>query len=106
MPEVEEVPDFESRLTEEPKMGAWFRLLIIRTFRLDRAQLCIKSFIKEQPAMGQRYVEPVTDTAFYIRRDGADNPRHLSTVCWGRPNGGYYAAVQEEKVKLPCHWYG
>merc|ERR1711871_1147517 len=62
MPEVEEVPDFESRLTEEPKMGAWFRLLIIRTFRLDRAQLCIKSFIKEQPAMGQRYVEPVTDT--------------------------------------------
>ena len=47
MPEVEEVPDFESRLVEEPKMGAWFRLLIIRTFRLDRAQLCIKSFIKD-----------------------------------------------------------
>jgi len=62
MPEVEEIPDFEARLVEEPKMGAWFRLLAIRSFRLDRAQLCIKSFIKEQPAMGQRYVEPVTDT--------------------------------------------
>lgn len=61
-PEKDAVPDYEGKLTEEPRMGAWYRLLAVRTFRMDRARLCIQDFIKNTPDMGARYVDPVTDT--------------------------------------------
>ena len=65
-PDKDPVPDYEGRLTEEPIMGSWYRLLIVRMFRQDRARLSIQDFIRQTPAMGNRYVDPVTDTLLSI----------------------------------------
>eukprot|EP00505_MAST-04D_sp_SCG-Rhode-Island_P006012 Stramenopile-MAST_4_protein_6012 len=54
-PDKDPVPDYEGRLTEEPIMGSWYRLLIVRMFRQDRARLSIQDFIRLTPAMGNRY---------------------------------------------------
>merc|ERR1711871_1423396 len=42
--------------------GPWFRLLIVRALRKDRALLSVKDFIRVTEEIGPRYVEPVTDT--------------------------------------------
>ena len=61
-PEEEPVPDIEPRIKEDPSLGPWYRLLAIRTFRLDRTKLTIRKFISLTEDMGPRYIEPVTDT--------------------------------------------
>jgi dynein heavy chain len=61
-PEKAEVPDYETAIAADAKLGPWFRLVILRVLRLDRAMLAIRDFIKGTVEIGPRYVEPVTDT--------------------------------------------
>ena len=61
-PETAEVPDYATAINGDAQLGAWYRLLIVRTLRVDRSMLAIKDFIKATPQIGPRYVEPVTDT--------------------------------------------
>ena len=60
-PEKAQVPDYEVRLGEDEDLGAWYRLMIVRTFRNDRTQLAIKEFIRAMGQLGPAFVEPVTD---------------------------------------------
>jgi dynein heavy chain len=56
------IPDFESRINEIPIIGPFYRLLVVRSLRVDRCMLMSKWFIKNIEEMGAKYVEPVTDT--------------------------------------------
>ena len=60
-PERTAIPDYETAISTDARLGPWFKLVILRTLRLDRAELAIKDFIKGTKEIGSRYVEPVTD---------------------------------------------
>ncbi|CAN0142261.1 unnamed protein product, partial [Pylaiella littoralis] len=71
-PEEVPVPHFEGRLAADPSVGAFYRLLLVRSLREDRTLLCVNNFIRltdtvehagaRLPAMGPRFAEPLTDT--------------------------------------------
>ncbi|CAM9275766.1 unnamed protein product, partial [Hapterophycus canaliculatus] len=71
-PEEVPVPTFEGRLAADPSVGAFYRLLLVRSLREDRTLLCVNNFIRltdtvehagtRLPAMGPRFAEPLTDT--------------------------------------------
>ncbi|CAM9708915.1 unnamed protein product, partial [Ectocarpus fasciculatus] len=71
-PEEIPVPYFEGRLAADPSVGAFYRLLLVRSLREDRTLLCVNNFIRltdtvehagaRLPAMGPRFAEPLTDT--------------------------------------------
>jgi dynein heavy chain len=61
-PESMNIPDYEQRIVEYPKIGPFFRLLLVRAFRMDRCMLMCKWFVRNTEEMGPYYVEPVTDT--------------------------------------------
>jgi dynein heavy chain len=61
-PEAMMIPDYEQRLSESEVIGPFLKMLLVRSLRMDRTQLSCKSFIRGTPAMGVKFVEPVTDT--------------------------------------------
>jgi dynein heavy chain len=61
-PEQLPIPDYENLLLEQPEIGPFLRLLLVRMLRIDRCLLACKNFIRETSEMGPAYVEPVTDT--------------------------------------------
>ena len=61
-PEKAVIPDYATAIDGDRTLGAWHRLLIVRTLRVDRSMLAIKDFIKLTEQIGPKYVEPVTDT--------------------------------------------
>jgi len=61
-PERLPIPDIEGSLKENKETGPWRRLLLIRSLRMDRTLLCVRQFVRDMEGMGERYVEPVTDT--------------------------------------------
>lgn len=56
------MPDFQQAFTDNRDTGAWLRLLLIRSLRMDRTLLVVRDFVRNTPQMGERFVEPVTDT--------------------------------------------
>lgn len=61
-PEQIGIPDYEAKIADIPVIGPFYKLLIVRSLRVDRCQLMVKWFIKNTAEMGEKYVEPVTDT--------------------------------------------
>ncbi|RLN87140.1 hypothetical protein BBJ28_00011147, partial [Nothophytophthora sp. Chile5] len=61
-PETVVIPDYEARLAENEAIGPYYKLLLVRSLRMDRTILTTKEFIRNTQQMGPRYVEPVTDT--------------------------------------------
>jgi dynein heavy chain len=61
-PERLPIPDMEQSLKENKETGPWRRLLLLRSLRMDRTLLCVRQFIRDMEGLGERYVEPVTDT--------------------------------------------
>ena len=72
-PETCPVPVYDSRVDASMGSdGAFLKLLLVRSLREDRTILCVNDFIRATeyvetgggrlPAMGPKYVEPVTDT--------------------------------------------
>jgi dynein heavy chain len=61
-PENIPIPDYDTRIAEVPKIGPFLKLLLIRTFRMDRCMLMCKWFIRKIEEMGDKFVDPVTDT--------------------------------------------
>jgi dynein heavy chain len=61
-PERLPIPTYEARFQEMGDAASFYRLLIVRSLRLDRTILAAKQFIKNTPQFGARYIEPVTDT--------------------------------------------
>lgn len=61
-PESMNIPDYETRLNELPVVGPFYKLLLVRSLRVDRCMLMSRWFIRNTEEMGPAYVEPVTDT--------------------------------------------
>merc|ERR1711871_545204 len=61
-PENIGIPDYETKLQDLQFVGAFYKLLMVRMLRMDRCMLMSKWFVKNTEEMGERYVEPVTDT--------------------------------------------
>ena len=61
-PEALPIPGYEDALQAEPDIAPFHRLLVVRTLRMDRTILAAKDFIRNCAAMGEAFVEPVTDT--------------------------------------------
>jgi dynein heavy chain len=70
-PENLNIPEYEQKIGEVPVIGPFYKLLLVRSLRMDRCMLVSKWFVKNIEAMGARYVEPVTDTIESIF-DGMD----------------------------------
>jgi len=61
-PERMDIPDYETKLNEVQGIGPFYRLLLVRSLRMDRCMLMCRWFIRNIEEMGPTYVEPVTDT--------------------------------------------
>lgn len=61
-PEQIAIPDYDQKLTDLPIVGPFYRLLLVRSLRMDRCMLMCKWFVRNTEEMGPRFVEPVTDT--------------------------------------------
>ena len=61
-PERLPIPDLEASIKENKETGPWRRLLLIRSLRMDRTLLCVRQFVRDLEGLGEKYVEPVTDT--------------------------------------------
>ncbi|RYE83259.1 MAG: hypothetical protein EOO65_04250, partial [Methanosarcinales archaeon] len=72
-PEQMPIPDYDASLHDLKDVGPWRRMLLIRALRVDRTLLAVRQFLRELPGLGERYVEPVTDTIESIYDDS--NPR-------------------------------
>merc|ERR1711871_305747 len=68
-PESTPVPDLEAELASDSRMGHWRRLLLIRSLRVDRTSLAVKTFIRNTEQMGEKYIEPVVDTVEAVADD-------------------------------------
>lgn len=61
-PESMNIPDYEQKINEVPVIGPFFKLLLVRSLRVDRCMLMSRWFIRHTEEMGPKFVEPVTDT--------------------------------------------
>ena len=61
-PESMNIPEYETKIAEVPVIGPFFKLLLIRSLRVDRCMLVCRWFVRNIEDMGPRFVEPVTDT--------------------------------------------
>lgn len=62
VPDSLSIPDYEIQLKDDKDLGPWRRFLLIRSLRPDRTILAVREFIRKIPLIGEKYVEPVTDT--------------------------------------------
>jgi dynein heavy chain len=61
-PEQLNIPEYESKIAEVQTIGPFYKLILVRSLRMDRVMLCSRWFVRNIEAMGARFVEPVTDT--------------------------------------------
>jgi dynein heavy chain, axonemal len=61
-PESISIPDYEARISEMKDIGPFYKLLLVRSLRMDRCMLMSRWFVRHTEEMGPRFVEPVTDT--------------------------------------------
>ena len=61
-PESIGIPDYESRISDAKDIGPFYKLLLVRSLRMDRCMLMSRWFVRNTEEMGPRFVEPVTDT--------------------------------------------
>ena len=67
-PEGMEIPGYETQLNADKELGPFLRMLVVRCLREDRTMLAGLEFIKTMdfvdsiPAMGDRFIKPVSDT--------------------------------------------
>lgn len=49
-------------LEKKVSIGPFYKLLLVRSMRMDRTILTCKEFVRNTAEMGPPFVEPVTDT--------------------------------------------
>lgn len=93
-PEQMAIPDYQQKISDQPDIGPFLKLLLIRCLRVDRSILMCKEFLRNTKQMGQAYVEPVTDTiemvydamapdvpVIFLLSRGADPTDSIETLC-------------------------
>jgi dynein heavy chain len=102
-PEARAIPDYESKLAETADIGPFFKLLLVRSLRMDRAILTAKEFIRETPVMGQYYVDPVTDTTEMLYEEMvADTPVIFLLSRGADPTESIEALAKKRKFPPPA----
>ena len=61
-PESLNIPEYETKIAEVPVIGPFYKLLLVRSLRMDRCMLVSRWFVQNIDEMGPRFTEPVTDT--------------------------------------------
>jgi dynein heavy chain len=99
-PEQQPIPDYENdMLSAGEDAGAWMRLNLLRALRVDRLLLACRQFLRAVPYIGNRYVDPVTDTVndiyekmvntvpvIYLLSVGADPTDAIESLCRKKKN--------------------
>ena len=99
-PEQQPIPDYENDMsTAGGDLGAWIRLNLLRSLRVDRLVLACRQFLRAVPYIGNRYVDPVTDTVadiydsmdaitpvIFLLSVGADPTDAIESLCRKKKN--------------------
>ena len=99
-PEQQPIPDYENDMaTAGADAGAWMRVNLIRALRVDRLLLACRQFLRAVPYIGNRYVDPVTDTVsdvydrmnavtpvIYLLSIGGDPTDAIESLCRKKKN--------------------
>ena len=105
-PETLPVSGFEEAL-EAPGVadgaGPFYRLLLIRTLRLDRTILAARAFVRGTAEMGAAYVEAVTDTIDSIIDGMVRETPVIFLLCAGAdPTDAITELARKRKVPIPA----
>ena len=102
-PERLEIPDFHTMLTENKEIGPWLRLLLVRSLRTDRTLLVVRDFVRQTEQMGERFVEPVTDTIESIFNDMTAGVPVIFLLSMGAdPTDAIEALSKKKKQTVQC----
>ncbi len=102
-PETLPIPDLEAALAENKETGPWRRLLLIRSLRMDRTLLCVRQFIRACEQLGERYVEPVTDTIEMIYDDMVPHVPVIFLLSTGAdPTDSIEQLCKKKKQSIVC----
>ena len=108
MPEAnmqEIVPEMYSRLEtlceENSDLGQWYRLLVIRSLRLDRTGLVMKEFITNSAIFGSDFTDPVTDTLLSIYEEMTPMKPVMYLLSIGADPTEAIEALAKKKKKPP-----
>ncbi|CBN78680.1 dynein heavy chain [Ectocarpus siliculosus] len=112
-PEEIPVPYFEGRLAADPSVGAFYRLLLVRSLREDRTLLCVNNFIRltdtvehagsRLPAMGPRFAEPLTDTVESVYNEmDCSTPVIYLLSAGADPTDSIEGLARKKKTDVAC----
>jgi dynein heavy chain len=102
-PEVQPIPDYETSMREHKDVGPWRRALLIRSLRVDRALLAVRQFLREMSGIGEKYVEPVTDTMESIYEDSSPHiPIAFLLSIGADPTETLEQLAKKKKQSLHC----
>ena len=102
-PENNVIPDYENRISENESSGPFLKLLLVRSLRMDRTILSTKEFIRNTTQMGQKYVEPVTDTTENIFAEMvAETPVIFLLSVGADPTEGIESLARKKKQPSPA----
>ena len=102
-PEQLPIPDFEQKITENTEIGPFLRLCVLRSLRIDRAILQAKEFIRSTAAMGEKYVEAVTDTLDSIYAEMTSTVPVIFLLSAGAdPTDGIELLARKRKLPPPA----
>lgn len=102
-PESMNIPDYEQKIGEVQIIGPFYRLLVVRSLRMDRCMLMCKWFVRNTEQMGPTFVEPVTDTIESIY-DGmnSDTPVIFLLSIGADPTDSIEGLARKRKLPSPA----
>ena len=102
-PDRQPIPDLESALAENKDSGPWRRLILIRCLRMDRTLLCVRQFVRDVEGLGERYVEPVTDTIEMVYDDMIPSVPVIFLLSTGAdPTDSIEQLCKKKKLSVTC----
>jgi dynein heavy chain len=102
-PEKVAIPDYEQKLLDQPDIGPFLKLLLVRCLRVDRSILMCKEFIRSTKEMGSAFVEPVTDTIEMVYDDMEPDVPVIFLLSRGSdPTDGIIELCRKKKLPAPA----
>jgi dynein heavy chain len=102
-PEAQPIPDYENRISENEEIGPFLKLLLVRSLRMDRAQITCREFIQHTKQMGKTYVDPVVDKITDIYEEMvADTPVIYLLSIGADPTEAIENLARKNKKNVPA----
>lgn len=100
-PELVDVPDCHDRIQNEPNIGHFLHLCLIRCLREDRTVLCSNIFI--QKVLGPEYVEPISDSLPELHAESTFNKPVLFLLSAGADPNAQIDDFSRKMKQYPCN---